>query len=80
MAAVAKRFEVVRGEGEALDAAARVRALQTAYRARRLVVSDDRRALARTRLSGGRGIDARDVAEAMLGELVRPSTDPRARA
>lgn len=78
--AVAKRFEVVGGEGEVPDAAARVRALRTAYQARRLVISDDTGALARTRLSGGRAIDARDVAEAMLRELVRPSADRRARS
>ena len=66
--AVEERFEVVRGE--ARDAGARVRALRAAYHARGLVVSDDRRALARARLRGGRAIDARDVADAMLRELL----------
>lgn len=77
--AVAERFEVVRGEG-ASDARVRVRELRSAYRARRLVVSDDRGALARTRLNGGRAIDAGDVAEAMLRELLRPQAGRRARA
>ena len=75
--AVEERFEVVRGEDEARDAGARVRALRAAYRARHLVVSDDRRALARARLRGGRAIDARDVADAMLSELLAA---PRRRA
>jgi len=73
--AVKERFDVIRGGN---DAGARVRALRSAYHARHLVVSDDHRALARARLGGGRAIDARDVADAMLRELIAaPRRRPR---
>lgn len=76
--AVKERFEVVGGGTR--DADARVRELRTAYDARQLVVSDDRGTLARARLSGGRAIDASNVAEAMLRELLRPRAHRRLRA
>lgn len=76
--AVEERVEVAGGGTR--DADARVRVLRTAYDARQLVVSDDRGALARARLTGGRAIDARDVADAMLRELLQPRAHRRLRA
>ena len=48
-----------------------VHALRAAYRSGRLVVSADSGTLARARLREAHAIDARDVADAMLRELLR---------
>lgn len=61
------------GDERARDRDPQVDALRNAYRGGRLVVSADAGALARARLHDGHAIDARDVAEAMLRELLRGS-------
>lgn len=48
-----------------------VHALRAAYLGGRLVVSADRCALTQARRQDGHAIDARDVADAMLRELLR---------
>ena len=47
-----------------------LQALRAAYRGGRLVVSADSGDLARARIAHGHAIDARDVADAMLRELI----------
>ena len=82
--AVSERLD--HGEGAA-DRGSHVRALRAAYRGGRLVVSADPCDLARMRLvEEAHAIDSRDVADAMLRELLmgagkpppRGGTDPPA--
>ena len=71
-----ERFDAGGGEGEP-EAATDVHALRRAYREGRLVVSGDRGDLARARLTDGHAIDVRDVADAMLREMLPPPPPPR---
>ena len=66
---MSERFHIARG-GQGADMDRHVRALRAAYDGGRLLVSADSGALARARLEHGHAIDARDVADAMLKELL----------